>query len=199
MYKTVIISKEIDLENYIKNFRDKDKFIAFCKECNKYNTCWACPPFNFDTEYYISKYKKAFIVGTKIILSDELINANIGEEKCCKTAYEITQNTRKILDNNLLNLEKQFLNSKAFFAGTCYLCSECEKTKNKPCVFPEKVRPSLEAFGFDVSKTSSEILGVEMKWSQKGVLPEYFMLVSGFFTNHELPIKNIEQIHYGMD
>jgi hypothetical protein len=42
------------------------------------------------------------------------------------------------------------------------------------------------AFGFDVSQTSLRLLNVEMKWSRDGVLPPYFVLVSGFFTNADI-------------
>jgi predicted metal-binding protein len=70
---------------------------------------------------------------------------------------------------------------------------KCTRIKGKPCISPDKVRPSLESFGFDVSKTSLQLLNVEMKWSLEGVLPPYFVLVSGFLTNADvgqLRIKN---------
>ena len=45
--------------------------------------------------------------------------------------------------------------------------------------------PSLESLGFDIGKTASELLGIELKWSEPGSsgLPEYFTLVSGFFSS----------------
>ena len=63
---------EIETENYIKAYRNVDKFIAFCKKCNRYCTCWACPPFDFNIDEYISAYKYAYILGTKIIFSQNL-------------------------------------------------------------------------------------------------------------------------------
>lgn len=45
----------------------------------------------------------------------------------------------------------------------------------------DEKRPSLEAFGFDVEKTSKELLGVEIKWGKDGCLPPYLMLVCGIF------------------
>jgi predicted metal-binding protein len=88
-------------------------------------------------------------------------------------------------------LEEQYPGSKALFAGSCRICptGKCKKITGEPCISPEKVRPSLEAFGFDVSRISSELLNIEMKWSQNGILPEYFTLVSGFFTDNEIPLK----------
>ena len=42
-----------------------------------------------------------------------------------------------------------------------------------------------ESLGFDIGKTASELLGIELKWSEPGSsgLPEYFTLVSGFFSS----------------
>ena len=41
--------------------------------------------------------------------------------------------------------------------------------------------PSLEAFGFDMSKTAKDVLGLEIKWSQGELIPEYLTLVCGIF------------------
>ncbi len=59
-----------------------------------------------------------------------------------------------------------------------------------PCRHPEKVRPSLEAFGFDIAKTLSELFNIELLWGKDGKLPEYLVLVSGFFHN-EYELCNI--------
>ncbi|MDR1173042.1 MAG: hypothetical protein LBL24_11375 [Bacteroidales bacterium] len=37
-----------------------------------------------------------------------------------------------------------------------------------------------------VSQTALKLLNIEMKWSRDGVLPPYFVLVSGFFTNIDI-------------
>ena len=50
----------------------------------------------------------------------------------------------------------------------------------------DKVRPSLESLGFDLSKTLAELFGIELRWSKDGLLPEYLVLVCGFF--HDTPL-----------
>ena len=177
-------SVNIGVEELIHSYRDAEKFIVYCKECKRYNTCWACPPFDFNTDECLTSYQTAYIIGTKIILNKEAIDNYQGWDKCTKISYEIIKKVRKRLDNTLLKLEKQYPESKAFFAGTCHLCplEKCTRIIGKPCILPERIRPSLEAFGFDVSKISSELLNIEMKWSRNGILPEYFTMVSGFFT-----------------
>jgi predicted metal-binding protein len=193
MYKTSYIAAEINSADYIRNYRDADKFIVYCKKCNRYNACWACPPFDFDTGYELSHYKTALITGTKIDLADNIIETNKGWELCTSLTYRIMEEVRPVLDRQLLSLEKQYPGSRAFFAGSCHICplGECARIKKKPCIFPNKVRPSLESFGFDVSQTSAKLLGIEMKWSIDGILPPYFVLVSGFFTNSEINIEEL--------
>jgi len=178
-------SAKIGVEELIHRFRDTEKFIDYCKECNRYNACWACPPFDFNADEYLMSHQIANIIGTKITLIEDVINQHRGLEQCAKISYEIIGSVRRELDNTLLDMEKQYPESRAFFAGTCHICplGKCMRITEKACISPERIRPSLEALGFDVSKISAELLNIEMKWSRVGVLPEYFTLVSGFFSD----------------
>lgn len=178
----------IELETYIRDYRDVKKFEVFCKDCRRYNACWSCPPFDFDMEEYIAPYTVAHIIGTKIIFQPELIAANTGANECCKISYQVIREVRGELDERLLQIEKQFFGSKAFFAGTCQICPDdtCKRKTGEPCIAPDQIRPSLEAFGFDMGKTTSKLLGIEMKWGRDGQLPEYFTLVSGLFSEEEI-------------
>jgi len=174
---------ETEVKELMHSYRDAEKFIGYCKECNRYNACWACPPFDFNADEYLAPYKVAYIIGTKIVLDKEAINKYQGFDECKEISYKIMKEARKSIDGNLLELEKQYPKSKAFFAGFCQICREreCMRAIGKPCIFSERVRPSLESLGFDVSLISTELLNIEMKWSKNGILPEYFTLVSGFF------------------
>ena len=67
---------------------------------------------------------------------------------------------------------------------------ERQRLEAKPCRHPELVRPSLEACGFDIARTTSELFGIELKWGTDGSLPEYLTLVCGFFHNAENIIWN---------
>ena len=40
----------------------------------------------------------------------------------------------------------------------------------------------------DLGRTTSELFGIEMKWSENRNLPEYLLLVSGFLYDWETPI-----------
>lgn len=189
MYGILHFIAEVNLADYLKDYRDAPRFMEYCKVCERYDACWSCPPFGFDPEEYISPYETAYLIGTKIILNENTIENNRGWDKCRKTASGILKRVRAGLDRKLLALEKQYPVSRAFFAGTCCICpaSACTRIEGRACIVPEKIRPSLESFGFDIGKTSSELLHIELKWSQDGILPEYLTLVSGFFTQETIP------------
>ena len=78
------------------------------------------------------------------------------------------------------------------YVGTCIHCPEgsCTRPEGRPCRHPELVRPSLEACGFDVARTASELFGIELKWSSGGRMPEYLTLVCGFFHDAESVVWN---------
>lgn len=197
MYNVSHLIAKINLNDYLANYRDADRFMGYCKKCGKYNACWACPPFDFDTEAYISSYEKAYIIGTKIVIDTDLIEKNTGWERCTEVTYRMIEEVRSNLDKKLLELETMFPESRAFFAGTCHVCpaDKCTRKTGKPCVAPHNVRPALEAFGFDISKTSAQLLNIELKWSKNGILPEYLTLISGFFINQPIDeYKLIKQL-----
>ncbi len=56
---------------------------------------------------------------------------------------------------------------------------------------PDKVQPSLEAFGFDMVKTAKNVLVLEIKWSKGLLIPEYLTLVCGIFSIHKARWKNM--------
>ncbi len=188
MYQVSHFIAKIKSEDYVANYRDVAKFISYCKECNRYQACWSCPPFDFDVEAYISSYEIVYIIGTKILLDPGLILENKGWEQSTEISYRIMEEVRLELDGKLLDLEKQYPGSKAFFAGTCQICpaEKCARIAGKSCIAPDRIRPSLEAFGFDIAKTSAELLNIELKWNREGILPEYFTLISGFFASKEI-------------
>ncbi|MDE7458334.1 MAG: DUF2284 domain-containing protein, partial [Muribaculaceae bacterium] len=67
----------------------------------------------------------------------------------------------------------------------CLHCpeSQCTRKCGEPCRHPDKVRPSLEAFGFDIGRTLSELFNIKLLWGKNGVLPEYLVLVSALLHN----------------
>ena len=169
---------------YIQEFRDPEKFISFCRQCERYNRCWACPPFEFNTDEYLSGYQQTYIIGTKITFDTATRDSCTTLEEHKTIFLQTIESVRKIIDPRLLTLEHEYSGSRAFYAGTCHLCPKntCTRINGHPCLHPQEIRPSLESVGFDISKTTSELLHIELQWSNDAHLPEYLTLVSGLFT-----------------
>lgn len=175
-------------EEYIRRYRDAERFAGLCRQCGRYGRCWACPPFSFDAEEYLSGFGTAHLIAVRIEPGERLraLCADAGQSE--KQGRVLLNEARCELDARLLAMEEAWPGSRAFFAGTCFDCpaGTCTRPSDLPCVRPGKIRPSLEALGFDLGRTAAELLGIELRWSTDGRLPEYFTLISGFFTNHSI-------------
>lgn len=176
-YITEEFSVIIPVADFMAQYRDAEKFMGFCKQCRRYDTCWACPPFSFNVDHYLDQYQTAFILASKITpLHPQEITDPI------TYGAELMKTERLSMDARLLKLEKQY-QGRAFFAGFCIVCPSCTRIEGKPCPYPELARPSLESCGFDIGKTTSQLLNIELKWSENGKMPEYLTLVGGVFHN----------------
>lgn len=174
-YTTEKFFADIDAKNYINEFRRTDYFIEFCQQCKNYNHRYGCPPFYDKTLSIVEGYEKVRIMGVKIVPNNKQLPLS--------AANDLMEPVITEMNEELLELEKS-LGGYAFgFVGTCPYCSgaPCARISGEPCRHPDKVRPSLEAFGFDMSKTAKDLLGLEIKWSQGKLIPEYLTLVCGVF------------------
>ena len=174
-YTTESFSAEMDAATYIADFRRANYFMQFCRECGNYGRRYGCPPFDYDPLSVIAPYQKVRIIGVKIVPNDGNLPLSVANTLMLPVIRE--------LNEELLALEKA-LGGMAFgFAGSCPYCGEvpCARIDGEPCRHPDNVRPSLEAFGFDMSKTTSDLIGLEIKWSHDGCIPEYLTLVCGVF------------------
>ena len=151
---------------YIRKYRDEDKFIVFCRRCNRYDRCWACPPYDFDISARIGKYKYICITGTQIVPDPSSVpTIPAGTEK--EVVIGLLTEVRLQLDSWLRWLETEYPGSLACYAGTCHLCPDdtCTRITGQPCRHPHLIRHSLESFGFDLGRTAEELLHIPLVWS----------------------------------
>ena len=105
---------------YIRKYRDEDKFIVFCRRCNRYDRCWACSPYDFDISARIGKYKYICITGTQIVPDPSSVpTIPAGTEK--EVVIGLLTEVRLQLDSWLRWLETEYPGSLACYAGTCHL------------------------------------------------------------------------------
>ncbi len=174
-YTTERYTAEIDAKTYIQKFRNAEYFLTLCQQCRNYGHRYGCPPFDNDPLEVINQYDKVRILGVKITPKDSSLPL--------EAANLLMKPVIDQMNEELLETEKSLAGMCFGFVGTCPYCggAPCARIESKPCKHPHKVRPSLEAYGFDISKTAKELLGLEIKWSQQGLIPEYITLVCGIF------------------
>jgi len=166
---------DTDADNYIRKYRNVDYFLQFCRQCRNYGRRYGCPPFQDDPLATISKYASVRIIGVKIIPNDKSLPLD--------AANELMEPVTRELNEELLRMEESLHGAAFGFVGSCPYCggAPCARIKGKPCRHPGKVRPSLEAIGFDMGRAASELLGLDIKWSKGDFIPEYLTLVCGIF------------------
>ena len=126
-------------------------------------------------EEYVTRYGTALLVATRI--TPEEPGLPVSE------AGRLILPERQRLERRLLEMERQYGGRSFAYVGTCIHCPEgsCTRPEGRPCRHPELVRPSLEAFGFDISLTLGRLFGLELKWGHNGCAPDYLVLVSALF------------------
>lgn len=167
-----------DVQDYVSTCRNAGRFMQYCRECLNYGRRYGCPPFDFNPTDIICRYRNIWIYGTKIMPLEQGLPLS--------ASMPIMEPVVAQMNRRLLEEEKRLDGFACGFAGRCPYCkTTCARIGGQPCRHPDKVRPSLESMGFDVGKTSSQYLHVDIRWGHDGLLPEYLMLVGGvFFTPH---------------
>lgn len=126
---------------------------------------------------YLAGYRTALIIATKITPASRDLPLSEAER--------LLQPERQWHERLLLDLEARYGGRAFAYTGTCLYCPKgsCTRPEGLPCRHPERVRPSLEACGFDLCRTTESLMGIPLRWSTDGRLPEYLTLVGGFFHN----------------
>lgn len=184
-YTREFLYATIGMDEYIRHFRDAERVAGYCRECSNYGNRWGCPPFDYSVENELYRYREVLILAARICPEEKQLPLADGMRCLWPVRLEMEKMVRgleSVLDGRAMGL-----------AGQCTYCGSqpemhpsdtpCTKPQGLPCRHPELVRPSLEAWGFDISKTTEELMHVPILWSTDGLTPDYFTLVCGFFHN----------------
>lgn len=126
---------------YTSKIDVKESVPIYCQYgCEHFQKYWTCPPASIPiekTRELLREFKRAILV--------------IGEQgkmelKKFKEAMWEIEKTLKL--NN-------FKKAMGLTMGPCNWCEKCTYPK-KPCIHPEKHRPSLEGMGIDVAGTAKK-------------------------------------------
>lgn len=186
-YKRELLYATIGMDEYIRRFRDAERVAGYCRTCPNYGHHWGCPPFDYSVEDELRRYREVQLVAARIYPEEKHLPLTTGMRCLWPVRAE--------LEHIVRSMETTQPGRAMGLAGQCTYCGAspdglpcskalpCTKPQGLPCRHPELVRPSLEAWGFDVGKTAEELLQTPILWSSDGLTPDYFTLVCAFFRN----------------
>lgn len=157
-------AKDVSASELLSRFFDESVSSELCKSCPNYGAKWSCPPFETPPEY--RKFAKV-----RLLLRRAAAAGTIAE------AYD---SERAGFDAEILAAESA-LGGLGMYAGSCILCGKCARASGRACLHPDKMRTSLEAAGFDVSKIAREIFGVGIEWGEDSRKPHFATLLGAVF------------------
>lgn len=187
LYQPEVKAVMIPAEDYCRDYRDPAQFMEYCKVCPRYGHLWCCPPFDFDTTKVLAEYGYVYIIGVRTTVDSHLREILTDPQTIGEMTEFITKDCRRYVDGILLGLEKAYPGSRSFHGGRCYRCEYCARLFGRPCIHPDKMRSSLESYGFDVAKTTEELLGYPLEWSSDK-LPEHISFISALFTKEKIDL-----------
>ena len=126
------------------------------------------------------------ILCARIILGNDVITEADTKEKIRAVGWEILLSVKLGMEEKLRRLEKHIPGSVSLSSGGCNLCKECSRKDGQPCRQPDKMRYSLDAFGFDLTAITKDMFDIDILWCKER-LPDYFTLIHGILTGDEVP------------
>lgn len=157
-------SKDISTSELLSRFYDEKMSSELCKSCENYGAKWSCPPFETPPEY--SKFSEVRLMLRRVAATGTIADAYDAE--------------RAGFDAEILAAESE-LGGMGMFAGSRIICGKCVRVRGRACLHPDKMRTSLEAVGFDVSKIVREIFGVGIEWGGDSRRPRFATLLGAVF------------------
>ncbi len=159
---------DLDLREFARDYLDTEAVGAACRSCPRYGATWACRPFDFDVSDLLGRYSRLRLFACTF------------EPGGADVSFESLRPVRDALNAEILALEQSEGGFATYFGGSCTLCRECTRPLGLPCRHPEKMRPSLEALGFDLCRALEDKFHIRLDWSPS---PREITLVAALLHN----------------
>ena len=185
-YSVEYRNNSMPMVDFRQKYQDREKYMTYCRECTNYNTVWSCPPLAFDVDEYLGRFAWINVVCAKIVLSSEVIVGADTPEKIKTVGWEILLTVKLDMEEKLRQLERKIPGSISLSSGGCNLCKACSRKDAHPCRQPDRMRYSLDAFGFDLTAITKDMFDIDILWCRER-LPDYFTLIHGILTEKKLP------------
>ena len=116
-YQVEYRTNHIEMPRFKQNYQDREKFMAFCRECPRYDSLWSCPPLSFDVDEFLAPYPWVNLLCAKIILDGETIRAADTAENIKTIGWDIVSTVKRETDERLRALEGQIPKSLSLSSG----------------------------------------------------------------------------------
>ncbi len=179
-------TRPIEMERFRRTYQDRERFLACCRECPRYEARWSCPPLSFDVDDFLAPYAWANLLCARIFLDDGTIRAADTPEKMKTMGWNIVSQVKFELEERLREMEERVPGSLSLSSGGCHRCDPCAREAGQPCRQPDQMRYSLDAFGFDLTAITQDLFGIEILWCRER-LPDYFTLIHGILSAAPVP------------
>lgn len=163
----------------LKEFYFPEKFLPYCRQCPNYNARWSCPPYDKPLPR-LEDYAGACLLSVKAVYDRETREETKGAQAVEAVYRRVVGQAKLLAEDWALEQQARYPGSLALSCGGCRRCQRCARQEGLPCRYPEKLRFSLEAMGFDVAGIAENLLGQTMLWAGEA-LPAYHLLVGGLF------------------
>lgn len=190
-YELKLTVDEMPLADFIANYQHPEKYQAYCRECENYGTKWSCPPLNVDAAVFLQPYSYVTVAAVQMVYHAEVIESTPAE-RVKEVTWATIRPVKDWFHDAMLAVEQKVSGSIMLSSGGCTLCAECSRPAGEPCRQPQRMRYSLDSFGFDLSAITEELLGIKLLWC-KGKLPAYYTLVHALL-EHEPAAGTVERI-----
>lgn len=172
----IIESEPVKRDTFDTRYLDSVAANAACLQCPNHGKSWSCPPLSNELTEPYSTYTMVRLYMARI---------PVAPHTPVDDAKHLIAPVKRSLLTHLRDIETRFNGRICGLAGVCELCADkgCTRLYGKPCRYPRKVRPSLEALGYNVGRAVEGLTGFKMLWGKDGYLPEYLLLVGALFSN----------------
>ncbi len=191
MSNICIYTKYIETLCLYENNYNPKRFFNYCKACPNFNRLYSCPPFDQNMNDYLKPYPFITLVALQLFYTEEEIKKYCGKEACMKYTKKTLSSVSDALKEAFLTLESIYPNTLSLGIGGCNICEKCNRQEGKPCRYPDKMRISPEALGFDVTAILKKYFDINVCWS-KGTLPQYYTLMGAICSMEPLQITSDE-------
>ena len=170
----------VDAVCYEERYRDVERFLQCCRACHNYAHTWACPPFEPHCPTLFTPGDTLWLVGTRLTPDDATRQLSATTAQRDAILHALIHEAIGMVESLHRQWEADVPGSRAYLFSACQLCEPlpCTRSEGKPCRHPDKVRPSLEALGFNLAQTADELLDMPLLWSTDHSLPAYTLLLT---------------------